>query len=367
MQLPLLHRSLGLAIALAYRTSHRRSTCSPPLRLKNASRVSSRQGAIVAICSNCWRAPHRRTDGGTGALVTAERSAHRRSPLALLQRSFITGSTVRRGGDLVHPPRLDASLGLTGRGALHRHCTLDGRKRTRRLARPRINGLPFLHKPPLYFWLEASALNVFGISPFSARLASVVSAVVMSSCAYMLVRRFESCQRRRLVSRSHGFQPPFLRRRAIRQPRHVGRSADNADDNSGGACHFIGDPAPAPCRIAAYVSAALAVLAKGLIGAVLPGLIFLVWAFAVAPPRLDRESNFTGWSRRVQRDHVTLVSTSWSMNLRASSDTFSATTTSRATSKQASTTSRASGFIPQSFSSGCSLGPSLRSSIGGPH
>src|SRR6476660_7634813 len=31
---------------------------------------------------------------------------------------------------------------------------------------PRIDGLPFVHKPPLYFWIEAAFIKALGISPF---------------------------------------------------------------------------------------------------------------------------------------------------------------------------------------------------------
>jgi 4-amino-4-deoxy-L-arabinose transferase-like glycosyltransferase len=47
---------------------------------------------------------------------------------------------------------------------------------------PRVNGLPFLHKPPLYFWLEAGAIQTLGLSPFVGRLVSIASAVAMCSC-----------------------------------------------------------------------------------------------------------------------------------------------------------------------------------------
>ena len=36
----------------------------------------------------------------------------------------------------------------------------------------RLNGIPFFHKPPLLYWLEASVFAVLGASPWTARPAS---------------------------------------------------------------------------------------------------------------------------------------------------------------------------------------------------
>ncbi|GAO22089.1 glycosyl transferase family 39 [Alicycliphilus sp. B1] len=35
---------------------------------------------------------------------------------------------------------------------------------------PRLNGLPFFHKPPLFYWISATAMSVFGVSEWPARL-----------------------------------------------------------------------------------------------------------------------------------------------------------------------------------------------------
>jgi len=36
---------------------------------------------------------------------------------------------------------------------------------------PRLNGIPFFHKPPLLYWLEAALLALFGVNAWAARLA----------------------------------------------------------------------------------------------------------------------------------------------------------------------------------------------------
>src|SRR5437773_5816421 len=42
---------------------------------------------------------------------------------------------------------------------------------------PHINGLPYLEKPPLYFWLTAGTFGLFGYSEWAVRLWSVLSAL----------------------------------------------------------------------------------------------------------------------------------------------------------------------------------------------
>src|SRR5437773_10048216 len=42
---------------------------------------------------------------------------------------------------------------------------------------PHINGLPYLEKPPLYFWLTAGTFGLFGYSEWAVRLWSALSAL----------------------------------------------------------------------------------------------------------------------------------------------------------------------------------------------
>ena len=40
---------------------------------------------------------------------------------------------------------------------------------------PRLDGLPFFHKPPLFYWLDALTMRLFGIGPATARSAIVTT------------------------------------------------------------------------------------------------------------------------------------------------------------------------------------------------
>jgi len=49
---------------------------------------------------------------------------------------------------------------------------------------PHLNGLPYMEKPPLLYWLTALSFSVFGISEWSARLVPALSSLV---CVALLV------------------------------------------------------------------------------------------------------------------------------------------------------------------------------------
>ena len=39
---------------------------------------------------------------------------------------------------------------------------------------PRVDGIPFFHKPPLLYWLEAASMAVFGATPWAARIVGLL-------------------------------------------------------------------------------------------------------------------------------------------------------------------------------------------------
>ncbi|MCF7847338.1 MAG: glycosyltransferase family 39 protein [Kiritimatiellales bacterium] len=53
---------------------------------------------------------------------------------------------------------------------------------------PRLNGSPFLEKPPLYFWLDALSIKAFGTTPLAAKLPSAAAAVVGILAVYGAMR-----------------------------------------------------------------------------------------------------------------------------------------------------------------------------------
>jgi 4-amino-4-deoxy-L-arabinose transferase-like glycosyltransferase len=54
---------------------------------------------------------------------------------------------------------------------------------------PRLNGEPFLEKPPLYWWVQVAAFRVFGLSDAVARLPSALFSALTLLVAYAIGRR----------------------------------------------------------------------------------------------------------------------------------------------------------------------------------
>jgi 4-amino-4-deoxy-L-arabinose transferase-like glycosyltransferase len=57
---------------------------------------------------------------------------------------------------------------------------------------PTLGGVPWLEKPPLYYWQAMLAYRLFGVSDWAARLPSVLDATALVFAAYWFLRRFRS-------------------------------------------------------------------------------------------------------------------------------------------------------------------------------
>ncbi|WP_397448290.1 ArnT family glycosyltransferase [Pseudomonas sp. NA-150] len=55
---------------------------------------------------------------------------------------------------------------------------------------PKLNGQPFLEKPPLSLWLDAGAIGLFGANIWAVRLASAVAGLLSMLTLYGMLRRF---------------------------------------------------------------------------------------------------------------------------------------------------------------------------------
>ncbi len=150
---------------------------------------------------------------------------------------------------------------------------------------PRLDGIAFLHKPPLYFWIEGAFVAIFGTHAFAARLTSLLAATLMCGASYVFVRRWLDARAARWTLAVLALNPLLV----------LGAQYANLDML---VAAWIGmtlllaqqasraEPATrARWWAAAYASAAIAVLAKGLIGCVLPGAVFVVWSLTERAPR----------------------------------------------------------------------------------
>ena len=142
---------------------------------------------------------------------------------------------------------------------------------------PRLNGIPFFHKPPLLHWLQASSMAVFGQYAWAARLVPALNAGLMMVALCVCAQQFsgEATARRAIVML--GTSLTFL----------AGGQYVNHDMLVAtwigiaiwlfGLSFLHGDQAHPGLARWGFVACALGVLSKGLIGLVLPGLVIFVW------------------------------------------------------------------------------------------
>jgi 4-amino-4-deoxy-L-arabinose transferase-like glycosyltransferase len=56
---------------------------------------------------------------------------------------------------------------------------------------PRLNGVPFLEKPPLSLWLDAIGIQLFGMTPMAVRLASAVAGLGTALMLFWQLQRLQ--------------------------------------------------------------------------------------------------------------------------------------------------------------------------------
>ncbi|SFE91020.1 ArnT family glycosyltransferase [Paracidovorax wautersii] len=161
---------------------------------------------------------------------------------------------------------------------------------------PTINGLPYFHKPPLFYWITASSLWLFGNHEGAARVAPMLGALAGSWASYAFLRRWWSERAGRMGLLVLMAQPLWI----------MGAQFANLDTLVAGCivaticllAHavMLAEHALPHRRVllAAWGMAALGVLAKGLIGFVLPALVVFLWL--VAQRRWRRLGGLFWWA-----------------------------------------------------------------------
>lgn len=144
---------------------------------------------------------------------------------------------------------------------------------------PLLDGMPYFHKPPLYYWLTELSYSLFGVHPWAARVPSALAAWAASAALYGFVRRHRDRAAATLTILILCTIPFFYGGAQFANMDMLGAalitlcvlaSVDTVmRQEQGSAYRWM--------SLAAAALAALAVLAKGLIGLLLPGVIVLIW------------------------------------------------------------------------------------------
>ena len=144
---------------------------------------------------------------------------------------------------------------------------------------PTFNGLPFFDKPPLAYWITAASLSVFGMNEWAARMAPMLGAWLGALAIYVFLLRWVNRRSARLTLVALLAQPLFF----------AGAQYANLDMLVAGfiaaavllAAHAALEAEhDRPYRrllALAYAAAGFGILAKGLIGFVLPALVLFAW------------------------------------------------------------------------------------------
>ncbi|MBP9929636.1 MAG: glycosyltransferase family 39 protein [Rhodoferax sp.] len=145
---------------------------------------------------------------------------------------------------------------------------------------PTLNGLPFFHKPPLFYWLDMAAMHLFGVGPFSARVGSMLGGWLMGASMYLALRRWHGPRLALLALVVLATSPFFFV--ASQYANHDMLVAGLISAAIMALLRAVENPPTVDLRWLAVGAAAcaLATLAKGLIGFVLPAMVLGPWLLA---------------------------------------------------------------------------------------
>ena len=144
---------------------------------------------------------------------------------------------------------------------------------------PTLNGLPFFHKPPLFYWITAASLDLFGSHEWAARVVPWLGAGVAAFALYGFALR-RSPRSTALASLIVLVTQPlfFGGAQFANLDMLVAGCITAAILSSAEATLNLDSATPYRGLLAgAYAAAGLGVLAKGLIGVVLPGMTIVIW------------------------------------------------------------------------------------------
>lgn len=152
---------------------------------------------------------------------------------------------------------------------------------------PRVNGIPFFHKPPYVYWLEAISLAIWGVHAWALRVVPALHAGLMLVALYLATRDSVGERTARRAAIMLGTSLSFL----------LGGQYVNHDMAVAAwigvaiwffALAFVRMPAHGSTSVRpdsaarwlarlGFAACGLGFQSKGLIGVALPGLVLLIW------------------------------------------------------------------------------------------
>ena len=145
---------------------------------------------------------------------------------------------------------------------------------------PRLNGIPFFHKPPLLHWLQAASMAVFGVGAWAARLVPAAHAGLMLLTVYLTARRVSSPAVARRAALMLGTSLSFLAGGQYLNHDMLVAAWIGIAIWSFALAFLHGERPHVGWARLGFAACALGLLAKGLIGVALPGLVLLLWLLA---------------------------------------------------------------------------------------
>jgi 4-amino-4-deoxy-L-arabinose transferase-like glycosyltransferase len=144
---------------------------------------------------------------------------------------------------------------------------------------PRLNGVAFLDKPALYYWLQASAIKLFGVEEWALRLWPAFLGVLGCLVSYGTGRLLFNRRTGLLAAAILATSPLYYgaAHYANLDLEVASLVADSLLCFIAAMCAAISPATKNRLLIAAYVFAGAATLTKGLIGIAFPGLIIGAW------------------------------------------------------------------------------------------
>jgi 4-amino-4-deoxy-L-arabinose transferase-like glycosyltransferase len=143
---------------------------------------------------------------------------------------------------------------------------------------PRLNGVAFLDKPALYYWLQASAINLFGLKEWALRFWPSALGILGCLTTYATGRILFN-RRTGIIAATILATSPLYYGAAhyANLDLEVAVLISNSLMFFLLGIHYTKTPWRTPLLFTAYVFAALAFLTKGLIALAFPAMIFGAW------------------------------------------------------------------------------------------